>query len=264
MAADTRAKLAAAVAALEEERLRTPHGLRLTGEFRHPEQIPARLLDFFREDGKLDVFSQRIHDSSIKVWRKLHAHLRELERRNTRIEDVRQRLVEMAMLPENATPRRFMREVLAPAVRVGDPNFWDDYEKADPPQPRRRSKTERQPPKHSLRPKTRVAGPVVSLEQARLERLCTWMTEVLGRIDENEGRRLSQGAFTEIEDFYRIMDVCKAGLLGRGRRLRRVGYSVVPDAGHEARVELDDRALSFAELNVTPACPGDGSEGDTP
>ncbi|MBN2451440.1 MAG: DUF2397 family protein, partial [Lentisphaeria bacterium] len=81
-----------AAASLDEERRRSPHLLRRSGEFRNPERIPYRLWEFFREDGKLDALSRRIHDSAIKVWRKLHAHLRELERRSTRLDDLRARV----------------------------------------------------------------------------------------------------------------------------------------------------------------------------
>ena len=244
------AKISLAIVRLEEERQRSPHLLRRTGEFRRPELIPEKLWTFFREDGKIDGLTRRIHDSSIKVWRKLHAHLRELERRNTRIEDIRQRLVELAALPEDAPPLAFMRELLAPAVYVADPNYWDDYEKADPPRPRRRTRVEREPPNAPLRPKSRGSGPVISLEQARLERLSAWVADVLGRITEPEGRRLSQGDFTKAEDFQRIMELSKAGLLGNGRRLRRVGYGMTPDPARPARVELDEQALAFAELHV--------------
>lgn len=247
---ETQHALRAAADKLRQERLRAPHLFRRTGDLQVPDRIPFRLWEFFREDGKLDALSQRIHDSSIKVWRKLHAHLRELERRNTRLDDLRLRTAEIAALPEGQVPHRFLRELLAPAVMVGDPNYWDEHERADPPRPRRRSTVERPPPRKPLPRKKRRRGPVVSLEQARIQKLSGWIRGVLGAGEEPDGRPLSRGAYTEPEDFRRIMELSKAGLLGKGKRLHRVGYDMSPDPEQAGRVQIDDQELDFVEMNL--------------
>lgn len=239
-----------AVLQLEAERRRMPSLLRRTGDAREPRGIPMGLWEFFREDGRLDLLCRRIRESAILVWRKLHAHLRELERRSTRLEDIRARCAELAALPDDAVPHRFMRELLAPAVMLSDAHYWDEAERADPPQPRRRSDLGDRRPLPALRPKRRQGGPVVSLEQARLQRLGGWVQTALRNADLSVGAPLSRGFFDSPEDFGQIMDLSKAGLLDGGRRLRRVGYAVAPEAGQIVDVGVEDRKLTFTELTV--------------
>jgi hypothetical protein len=235
---------------LDAERRRTPGLLRRGDEFRHPETIPLRLWEFFRADGRLDLLCRYIRESAMRVWRKLHAHLRELERRSTRIQDIRARCVELAALPEPVVPHRFMRELLAPAVMLADPHFWDESERAEPPPPRRQAGLPERPPLQFIRPKRRQGGPVVSLEQARLEQLGGWLHTTLSPAEQPVGAPLSRGVFTAPADFGHIMELSKAGLLDAGRRLRRVGYALTPDPAHEGRVGVDEQTLSFTEMTV--------------
>lgn len=235
---------------LAAERRRLPGLLRRGSDPRDPRSMPLALWEFFREDGKLDQLCRRIRESAILVWRKLHAHLRELERRSTRLADLRARCAELAGLPEDATPHRFMRELLAPALMLSDPHYWDDGERADPPTPRRRAELADRQPLPVLRPKRRQSGPVVSLEQARLARLGEWVAGVLRDGDLAAGARLSCGFFAAPGDFPQIMDLGKTGLLGEGRRLARVGYRLSPVPGHPVDVGLDDQKLTFTEMLV--------------
>lgn len=239
-----------AAAELDAERRRTPGLLRRGDEWRHPEAIPLRLWEFFREDGRLDQLCRRIRESAMRVWHKLHAHLRELERRSTRIQDIRARCVELAGLPEHVVPHRFMRELLVPATMLADPHFWDDAERADPPPPRRQAGLAERSPVQFMRPKRRQGGPVVSLDQARLERLGGWLQTTLSPAEQPAGAPLSRGLFTSPHDFTHIMELSKAGLLDSGRRLRRVGYAMTPDPAHEGRVGVEEQTLSFTEMTV--------------
>jgi hypothetical protein len=236
--------------ALEAERRRLPGLLRRSANPRDPRGIPFSLWEFFREDGHLDRLCRRIAASAILVWRKLHAHLRELERRSTRLEDLRARCIELAALPEDGVPHRFMRELLAPAVMVYDPHFWDDAERAEPPLPRRRSELADRRPLPTLRPKRRQSGPVVSLEQARLERLGGWVRTALGTADLNAGAPVSRGFYNAPEDLLHIMDLSKAGLLGDGRRLHRISYELRPVPGPLVTAGIEDLTLSFTEMTL--------------
>ena len=101
-----------------------------------------------------------------------------------------------------------------------------------------------------LRPKRRQSGPVVSLEQARLARLGEWVAGVLRDGDLAAGARLSRGFFATYGDFGQIMDLGKAGLLGEGQRLARVGYRLSPVPGQPVDVGLDDLKLTFTEMLV--------------
>lgn len=249
---------------LEQERRSAPHLFRHRAEMRHPERIPFRLSEFFHPEGRLDALCRRVHDSALKVWRKLHAHLRELERRSSRMDDLRSRIAELAALPEDAVPRDFLRELVAPAVMRADPNYWDDFERADPPLPRRRQGLERQPPAFPLRPKARQGGTVVSLDQARLEALHGWMLATLGASGGRDAMRLSRGSYADAQDFFRVMELVKAGILGDGARLRRVGYAMTPEPDCEAVIAVDDQRLTLAEMVVQPENAGRASEPAAP
>ncbi len=251
MAPDHLSTLRVCAAHLEEDRRRAPSLVRHAHDLDHIERIPARLLEFYRENGKLDLLCRRIHSSSLKVWRKLHSHLRELERRSSRVEDLRERMAELAAMPEDAVPRAFLNELIAPVRMVHDPNYWDGFEKADPPKPRRQASVEREPVRRYLKPKKRAAGPVLSMEQARLEDLRGWLLTTLGQPSATEARHLSRGAFTEVGDFYRVMELSKAALLDSGKKLRRIRFVGQPEpADTLGSVELDDCRLSFRELMV--------------
>lgn len=244
------AAVAWAAAELETERRRMPALLRREGDPRDPRPIPMGLWEFFREDGHLDLLCRRVRESSILVWRKLHAHLREVERRSTRLQDIRARCAELAALPETVVPYGFLRELLAPAVMVHDPHYWDEHERAEPPRPRRRSDLgERQPPT-PIRPKRRRGGTVVSLEQARLQRLGGWLQAALGKDRLAAGVPLSHGRYESVADFTRILELSKAGLLGEGRRLRRVGFCLSPVPGRGGTVNVQACSLSFPEMTV--------------
>lgn len=250
MQTDMQDRVRQAALELDAERRRLPSPLRRGDEWRHPETIPLRLWEFFREDGRLDLLCRRIRESAMRVWRKLHAHLREFERRSTRIQDIRARCAELAGLPEDVLPHRFMRELLAPAVMLADLHFWDETERADPPLPRRQAGLAERPPPQFIRAKRRQGGPVVSLEQARLERLGGWLHTTLSPAGQSAGVPLSRGVFTAPDDFGHIMELSKAGLLDSGRRLRRVGYALTPDLAHEGKVGVEDQTLSFTEMTV--------------
>ena len=72
----------------------------------------------------------RIGDSARKVWGKLNAKLRELERRNHRIEDVGARLAELARLGEDEVPHAWLQRLLEPAAMCGDAQVRPGGEKA--------------------------------------------------------------------------------------------------------------------------------------
>jgi len=57
----------------------------------------------------------RIGASVLKVWQKLRSHLRELERKNNRIEDLRNRINEISKLSEHDIPLSFLTNFLSPA-----------------------------------------------------------------------------------------------------------------------------------------------------
>ena len=194
------------------------------------------------------MICRRIQDSSIQVWRKLHSHLRELERKSNRLEDLREAIRRIADSSPESCPTEVINALVSPAIMRHDPRFWDDYEQADPPHPRRRPIPRAEPEKQFLARKERRMGPVMSMERARLERLRGWLEVTVGLPYQETPQRVSQGAYTDPEDFLRLMDLARAGMLGEGRKLRNVRYRIDADLDSPATVNIDDQRLSFAEM----------------
>jgi hypothetical protein len=234
---------------LEEERAQTPQLLKRHRRLIQPGRILKRLLTFYGNDGQLDGLCQRMNASYMKVYNKLKAHLRELERKNNRLEDLNARLGELAALPEGRVPAQFMSALLAPAQQLGDPNFWDDHEKAAPPQPRLERDRQIKTPKAFLRPKQSGGDkPLRSVRQARLERLRTWMVD---HLDLTPADRLANGNYAEFEDLRRIFEVASNGLLQKGRNLKLIGYELEPVAPPEMKtVVADSCQLTFTDMTV--------------
>jgi hypothetical protein len=95
-------------------------------------------------------------------------------------------------------------------------------------------------------------GAAQSLEEARMAELRDWLEAKVMAVDPGSGgtKRVSEGDFDEPEDFPRILSLAKAGLLGRGRNLTRIGYRLSPDLGRKVEVRMGQAALSFPELEV--------------
>ncbi|MDX9978703.1 MAG: DUF2397 family protein [Lentisphaeria bacterium] len=232
---------------MEDQRRRSPRLLRGNRDYQSQLGIPASLALFYADGGKLDRTCHRIAESAMQVWRKLHAHLRELERRNHRVEDLRDRIADIARLPEDAVPRDFLRRFVASAGMVCDPNEWDDGVLATPPQPRRdtRQATGRDVP--PIRGKRHGDRPVASLDEQRLHELRDFFLDALGTIDE-AGVAVSRGTYGRDEDAERIIELAKAGLLGDGRRLGRVGCLLKPLPDQPADLRFAQARLRFQDM----------------
>ena len=233
---------------MEEESRATSHLMRT--HLPHPERTLACLAAFYAAEGTLEQLCARVNTAALLVWRKLYTHLRELERRSHRLEDLRTRVGELARLPAEAVPSDYLRSLLAPARMVGDMHFWDENEKAVPPQPRWEKHRVREETIHWLDEKTRSAGvPTQSLEEAKLHAFEAWMTQRGLTASPEEARRVSQGAFSSFEDFPRLIELARSGLLGRGARLAKLGLDLAPTAD-PVRVEADRHALAFYDLLI--------------
>ena len=234
---------------MEEESRATSHLMRT--RLPPPERTLAGLAAFYAAEGTLEGLCARVNTAALQVWRKLYTHLRELERRSHRLEDLRARVAEMARLPAATVPADYLRGLLAPARMIGDMHFWDENEKALPPQPRW--------DRHHLREETMLwldekprsdnRAPTQSLEEARLHALENWMAQRGLAPTPAEVRRVSQGDFSAFEDFSRLIELARSGLLGRGARLAKIGLAIDPTSD-PVRIEADRHALAFYDLLV--------------
>ena len=204
---------------------------------------------FFEEQGGLDRLLQRINNSSLHVWQKLRSHLRELERKNNRLQDIRYRIEEIATLPRNDSALEFMTDLLSQPQNRFDPNYWNNIEKAEPPEPRKRMVGKTVFPKQYLSRKKTTGKVVVSMDEARLKMLKEWIQHKIPFNDKSTGF-LSAAGFNSFEDFMRVIELARAGLLSDGKRLARLGYTLTPE---EQRILLSvaEQSLRCPEMVVT-------------
>lgn len=242
------ARWQACLARMEEESRATSHLMRT--RLPHPERTLASLATFYATEGTLEHLCTRVNTAALLVWRKLYTHLRELERRSHRLEDLRARVGELARLPAGAVPSDYLSALLAPARMIGDMHFWDENEKAIPPQPRWDRHRIREETTLWLDEKPRADGaPMQSLEESRLKAFETWMSQRGLAPSADAARRVSQGAFAAFEDFPRLIELARSGLLGHGARLAKIGLELTPTADPVC-VEADRNALAFYDLLV--------------
>ncbi len=211
---------------MERERLRTPNLLQ-TRRDAQAVAIPERLMTFFAEQGGLDRLLHRINTSSLQVWQKLRSHLRELERKNNRLQDIGHRIEEIAALSEHETAVVFLNDLLNQPLAGFDPNYWDTLEKAEPPKPKKRVPGTASFPKLFLGRKQHSKTPLQSMDEAELALLRQWINRKIGTSGENN--LLSMARFDCFEDFVRVIELSRAGLLDDGKRLARVDFTLQPE-----------------------------------
>ena len=248
-----RVRWQACVALMESERRATPHLLRAR-EHQNPDGELEALSRFYAADGTLEQLCSRVNASALQVWHKLYTHLRELERRSHRLEDLQARVREMAThAPDDARAAGFIQTLIAPARMIGDMHLWNETEKADPPEPRWEKHRTRLQASDYLGTKAPADGqPVRSLDEARLMRLRDWM-QAAGLVPETKAPvPASAGNFTGQEDFTKLIELARHGLLGQGARLRKLGYTLTPDA-RQVKVQAAEQSLAFHELMIQVA-----------
>jgi hypothetical protein len=208
-----------------------------------------RLLRFYELGGHLDQLCSRVRSSALNVMRKLYTHLRELERKSHRMEDLKDRIAEMAAHPEEQPFSGFINELIAPAQMISDMHYWDAAEKAEPPQPRLEQHKVKQAPINYLKPKPKGdPASVRSLNEEKLVRLRRWIEKAHTQWP----AALSQGTYSEFDDLAAILELARNGLLGNGRSLAKVELQLEP-ADSPAKVEIDERILEFEELMISKA-----------
>lgn len=213
-------------------------------------EILAGLVAFYQSGGRLQVLMQRVQRSGREVWRRLSAHLRELERRNHRLEDLRARISELAALPERTVPHKWFHDLLQVASMRGDALIRPDG-RSRAPEPMRE--------KHRIGPGLDTAvdhrndtdseDRVSSFDETRLRSLAEWLS-AKGLLPSPGGAPipLSSAAMDADEDFRRAIETASASLLGGGRRAAKINLSGTVAEDRPASLSLGDRTLSFQEL----------------
>jgi len=230
-------------------------------KFRHIAAVripdaPALLVDayiFYGPDGALVDLMQRIVDSARKVWGKLNSKLRELERRNHRLEDLGLRLVELAALPEEDVPYDWMRLLLETAAMRGDAQIRPGGEKSRHPLPKSAAKVRTKKSVTWITPRTvGEKANVASIAQVRGERLKAWL-EARGIYPGEGETRLSGLRPQTFEDFPNVVQLVEYLRLGcgeKGRRYLGVAGQAQAETGTAA---ANGCTLTFDDIKMTKA-----------
>jgi hypothetical protein len=232
-----------------DELRKAPRFMRRSGMNESPSNIIKRLNAYYCQQGQIDALCARANSSAMKVWGKLSAHLRELERKNNRCEDIAKRITELAGLAENQVPIDFFRELIASGAMLSDNHYWDEFTQAEPPQPRFTTAKTKKTTRSYLPPKQVGTLPVTSLEEARLETLKQWIEDKFRQCDLAQGISLATATTTGIEDFRNIMTIGKKGILGKGKDLHKINFKL--EVGDDfSTVKDEQRQLDFREMRI--------------
>ena len=88
------------------------------------------------------------------------------------------------------------------------------------------------------------------MDEARLKMLQEWIQEKILLQDNNEGV-LSAADFNSFEDFMRVIELARSGLLADGKRLARLDYALTSEEQH-ILFSIAEQSLRCPEMRVTP------------
>ncbi|WP_337747564.1 DUF2397 family protein [Victivallis vadensis] len=188
-----------------------------------PQTQMEQLFGYFRRGGRVDHLCGGVHDNAMKVLGKLTSYLKELERRSNRLEFIQLRLEELAGKNAGFESPVFLRELLNSAAAPLDMNDSDEFQKAEPPPPRSGNSARRIPPRLFSRTRPLAEKHVETMEEMRLRELDEFLHERYPQNGPLADARL------ELGEFLQIANLLKAGLLGNGRVLRKIGRQLEID-----------------------------------
>ena len=206
---------------------------------------------FYGAGGTLVSLMSRVGDSARKVWGKLNAKLRELERRNHRIEDLGVRLAELATFDEYEVPHEWMQRLIEQANMRGDAQARPGGEKSTPPMPKKSSQARTDKVVTWITPRKVGERPdVASITQEKARRMREWMLS--RRIYPAKGEQLvlSLGRYSEFGDFANIMQVLEYVWLGNGERAKKLLEVRGEPAEKVTDVSVGDYSLVFEDIKL--------------
>ncbi len=212
--------------------------------------------DFYGMDGKLVRLMARVGESARKVWGKLNAKLRELERRNHRLEDLGARLSEMARLGDDDVPHEWMLRLVEAANMRGDAQVRPSGEKSAAPKPKTSTSTSERRTPGWIRPRKVGERPnVKSIAKVNAEQLKEWMA---ARGVYPEGTRvalLSAGTYGEFDDFRNVVNVIEHVCLGSGVKGEAL-LGVKGEWTHDVScIEIDGATMTFDDISLSQGKP---------
>ncbi len=217
------------------------------------EAILSDASSFYGDNGRLIELMGRVVDSARKVWGRLNAKLRELERRNHRLDDVKARLDDFARLSEDEVPYGWMRRLLETASLRGDAQIRPDGEKSRPPMPKRSSNVRAKRDVTWITPrKVGEKADVRSIAEARAQLMRDWMNERGIMPDKKDECRLSSGSYVKYEDFKMIMKLVQAVRLGNGEKAKRLLGVTGEQLPERVAIAKDGFSLTLDDIRLLP------------
>jgi hypothetical protein len=219
-------------AMIAEERAASPRALR-GSSIGVPADHSTAHAAFFAPKGMLAALSSRIDESARAVVLKMQRHLRELERRNARLADLRAAIGQVAR-GRGSDPRfaELVTGLVASAHARLDRRESSAAQRALPPMPRGHSRATPASARKPLARKRDGIEAVRTLAERRRAALGAWLDEVLGG---SERVQLSACALAGDETPRRWLDVARAQRLRAGKELAAIGFALA-DAPGEAVV----------------------------
>jgi hypothetical protein len=185
------------------------------------------------------------------VWGKLNAKLRELERRNHRIEDIAKRLEEIAAFDEDYVPHGWLASLLEQANIKGDAQARPGGEKSLPPMPKKSSQKNAEKIVSWITPRKVGERPdVASIAEEKARRMREWME--LRRVYPSKiaAVRLGAGEYSEFGDFANIMQTLEYVRLGNGERAKKLLLVEGRATKAKAEVKIEESSLSFEDVEL--------------
>ena len=223
---------AAEVRAAHEQ---TPRFLRAAAPLRAPGELVDAVAIFFRHGGRLQGLCRAVEESARSVLVKMHRHVRELERRNARLDDLRATIRGLAAAPDDARAADYAGHLLASAHGRFDVRPGSLGHRVAPPAPRKQQLASDRRAARPLSDKRASPAEARALRAKELAELRRWLAERL--LAGAPHALLSQTELGGADDLRRWMDVARARHLAGGRNLRALGVAI---AGTGARARLGD------------------------
>ncbi len=247
-----RKALAECRAELERERRAAPSLVRAVGPLRDEELLLELTERFFCHDGRLADLCRHIDGSARQVLLKMHRHIRELERRSARLDDLRSTISALARMP-NVDDERYggyLNHVVASAHGLFDRRSGTMGHRVAPPVPRKHQLSgERRASRCALTAKQTGASEARVLRAKALAALSSWLhDEVLaGR----SKARWSEARLTAAVAPRRVMDVARARHLGGGKALRALEVRIEDAKGQTLVGHEDSGQLRAPDAAIT-------------
>lgn len=237
----------ACVDKLKEEALRFRHIA--TMKIPDAAALLADAEDFYGAGGKLVGLMARVGESARKVWGKLNAKLRELERRNHRLEDIGARLVEMARLREAEVPHEWLLRLVETASMRGDAQVRPGGDRSVAPKPKTSSSAAERRIPGWIRPRKVGERPdVASIAKVNAERLKKWMSDRGVYPNGADTALLSAGTYGEFNDFRNVVDVIEHVCLGYGDKGKTLLGVNGEWTGNVSSIAIDGAVMTFDDV----------------